>query len=114
MLSSYRKPRQRPRCEQPAGPGSVGGALAGLLSRLRRRHEDEEYEYEDYEDEYEDDIEADIIIADEDYDLSPSSFLPGEDIDDAEEYEDDYYADDAEVEAFEEDDDASFDVGRGL
>ena len=87
-----------------------GGALAGLLSRLRRRREDEEYEYEDYEDEYEDDIEADIIIADEDYDLSPSSFLPGEDIDDAEEYEDDYYADDAEVEAFEEDDDASFDV----
>ncbi len=74
-----------------------GGAIAGLLSRLRRRNE-EDYEYEEYEDEYDDEIDADIIIADEEYDLSPSSFLPGEDID-----EDEYYEDDGEDEGYFED-----------
>ena len=68
-----------------------GGALAALFSRLRRR--DDEYEYEEYYEEDDDDVEeidADIIYADDDYDMSPASFLPGEDIenDAEEEYED--------------------------
>ena len=76
-----------------------GGAIAGLLSRLRRRNEDEYYE--EYEDEHEDDVDADIIIADEEYDLSPSSFLPGEDIED----DDDHYEDDVEDAVYDEEED---------
>ena len=74
-----------------------GGALAGLLSRLRRRNDDEYYE--EYEEEYEDDVDADIIIADEEYDLSPASFLPGEDVEYDDEI-DDHYEDDAEEDAY--------------
>ena len=83
-----------------------GGAIAGLLSRLRRRS-DEEYEYEDYEDEYDEDVEADIIIADEDYDMSPSSFLPGEgdyEYDDDEDAEEDYYEGESEDASYFDDD----------
>lgn len=74
-----------------------GGLFSNLLARFRRA--DEEHEYEE-EEEY----DTDIIIADDDYDLSPSSFLPGEEYGDEEEYdeyEDDEieHEDDADLEA---------------
>ena len=92
-----------------------GGAIAGLLSRLRRRN-DEDYDYDEYEDEYDDDVDADIIIADEEYDLSPSSFLPGED--EYEEESEHHYDDDAAEEAYIDDDaefgaDDDYEVERG-
>ena len=78
-----------------------GGTIAGLFSRLRRRGDEEYYDEYDEEYAYEDDAEADIIIADEDYDLSPSSFLPGEEDAYDDEYgHDEHYEDEVEASEF--------------
>ena len=86
-----------------------GGALAGFLARFRRTHD--EYDDEYYEDDEE--LDADIIISDEDYDLSPGSFLPGEDeTDDEDVYneEDFEHAEDVDERFHDDTDDFDTDV----
>jgi len=69
------------------GARGVGGAFAGFLSRFRRNPELDQYE----------DDGTEVIIADDDYDMSPSRFFAGDD--------EDEYAADADNDAFEDDED---------
>ena len=84
-----------------------GGALAAFLARFRRHRDDDYFEYED---DVADHLDADIIYSDDDYDPSPSSFLPGEqevdpyedDVDEDEVHQVDGAAHEAELDADED------------